>query len=70
MDERSLRYAGGLARLLRCETVSAAEDRDREKFYRFHELLRSEFPLLFAAAEYEDFDGSFLLRFCTAVRSN
>lgn len=62
MDERNKHYAEGLARLLRCETVSAAEDRDREKFRRFHALLRREFPLLFAAADVEDFDGSLLLR--------
>ena len=62
MDERSRRYAEGLARLIRCETVSAKADRDREKFRRFHALLRNEFPLLFEKAECEDFDGSLLLR--------
>lgn len=62
MDERSRLYAEGLARLIRCETISAAEDKTREKFHRFHELLRSEFPLLFEKAEQESFDGSLLLR--------
>jgi len=62
MDERSARYAEGLARLIRCETISDAEDKTREKFYRFHELLRAEFPLLFETAECENFDGSLLLR--------
>lgn len=62
MDERSMRYAEGLARLLRCETVSAVDDRNLEKFYRFHEILRGEFPLLFARADCEVFDGSLLLR--------
>ena len=55
-------YAQRLSALIRAETVSAADQTDRTKFYEFHRLLQQMFPHLFAAVEYEDFNGSFLLR--------
>ncbi len=55
-------YAQRLSQLVKCETVSSDSCRDRTKFYKFQELLRSTFPSIFAVCECEDFDGSFLLR--------
>ena len=61
-DERSERYARELAKLLRHETISVRGQTDATKFHGFHALLRETFPHLFAACEFEDFDGSFLMR--------
>ena len=61
-DKRNLEYAERLSRLIQCETVSSHNDTDLSKFYKFHSLLKVEFPHLFATCEYEDFSGSLLLR--------
>lgn len=55
-------YAERLSALIRSETVSTRIQPDKTKFYTFQELLRQMFPALCSAAEWEDFDGSFLLR--------
>ena len=60
--ERCNRYAEQLARLIRFETISYEEKRDPEKYAKFHELLKQEFPALFAACEYENINGSLLLK--------
>ena len=62
LDARTQNYGRRLAQLIRCETVSHDHQTDRRKFYAFHDLLRQMFPNLFSACDYEDFDGSFLLR--------
>ena len=59
---RAARYAAVLSSLIQAETVSATAGNDRTKFYRFQEVLRAQFPHLTATCEWEDFDGSFLLR--------
>ncbi|MBQ1391217.1 MAG: M20/M25/M40 family metallo-hydrolase [Firmicutes bacterium] len=51
-----------LARMIRLETVSAHGQTDLTKFYAFHDLLRELFPHLFAVCDFEEFEGSFLLR--------
>jgi len=61
-DVRTVKYADGLARLIRAKTVSRDPQPDKSEFYQFHELLKEVFPMLFAACDYVDFDGSFLLR--------
>ncbi len=60
-DTRTDCYADILARMIRAETISCEPQPDKSDFYRFHQLLRTLFPNLFAACTYEDFDGSFLL---------
>lgn len=60
-DIRTDAYARQLAELIRCETISVANQTDKGKFYGFHELLRQQFPKLFQLASFEDFGGSFLL---------
>ena len=61
-DERTQLYAERLSRLIQAETVSVKKQTDKSKFYAFHDVLRAEFPHLFAVCEFEDFDGSILLR--------
>jgi carboxypeptidase PM20D1 len=61
-DTRTQEYAQRLARLIRMETISRDNDPDIDKFLRFHEVLREEFPHIFAACECETFGGSILLR--------
>lgn len=60
-DSRTERYASGLSRLIKEETVSG-DSRDREKFISFQGVLREMFPCLFRACEAEYFEGSLLLR--------
>ena len=60
-EERTERYARGLAELIRCETVSREDQKDKDKFYIFQDLLRQQFPSLFGCCRQEDFDGSLLL---------
>ena len=62
MDDRTMRYAGELSRMIQCETISEKGQKDYEKFTRFQALLRELFPSLFAACEEEIFHGSLLLR--------
>ena len=61
-DIRTKEYAERLSRLIQHETVSSKTDADLSKFYAFHEILRKEFPSLFAACSIEDFNGSILMR--------
>ena len=60
-DTRNLKYAEQFSRLIAHETVSYKGQTDLSKFYAFHELLKKEFPALFAACEFENFNGSILL---------
>ena len=61
-DTRCLKYAERLSKMIQAETVSSYDDNDLTKFYKFHELLKEEFPSIFAACEFEDFSGNILLR--------
>ena len=61
-DHRTEIYASRLSRLIQAQTVSAIDQIDRSIFYEFHSLLRELFPNLFGICSFEDFDGSFLLR--------
>ena len=69
-DNRAQRYAQGLANLIRVETISFKGQTDRSKFYAFHDVLRQQFPNLFATVEFEDFNGSFLLRWKGKTNEN
>ncbi len=61
-NTRAQEYASRLSRLIQAETISFHGQTDLSCFYKFHDLLRAEFPSLFAACEFEDFDGNILLR--------
>ena len=62
LTEKTEYYAKNLSRLIQMETISTRVQPDKQKFYDFQDLLRQMFPALCAAVEWEDFDGSFLLR--------
>lgn len=63
MDKtRTDRYAAGLSRLIRIETISRENQTDLTKFHSFHQALAELFPTLFAKAQVEEFDGSLLLK--------
>lgn len=61
MTERAEKYAKVLSTLIQCETVSAVGQEDLRKFYKFHEVLKQQFPDLFRVMQFEDIDGSILL---------
>lgn len=61
-NERTQLYAERLSRLIRTETISSKNQQDNSKFYEFHDVLRRMFPTLFSVCQFEDFSGSFLLR--------
>jgi len=54
-------YVKEFQKLIRKETVSKRENRDRTKFHEFHDILREVFPKVFATCEFREFDGSILL---------
>ena len=56
------KYIENLSRMIRMETVSVQGQTDVSKFREFHALLRELFPALFAACGFEDYNGSFLMR--------
>lgn len=68
-DIRNQEYAARLSRLIQAETISAHGQTDLTKFYSFHALLKEEFPSLFTACEFEDFDGNILLRWAGKDKS-
>lgn len=66
-ETRELKYAKKLSALLQVETISQmAPVQDLPKFRNFHHVLRDMFPNLFQICEFEDFDGSILLRWPSA----
>lgn len=62
MDEtRTMDYAERLSRLIQIETISQDGQTNLDKFRRFHDVLRQEFPHISATCKWEEFDGSLLL---------
>ncbi len=61
-DFRTTEYADKLSRLIQVETISTFNQTDKTKFYKFHDVLREMFPELFSVCSFEDFDGSFLMK--------
>ena len=62
MDTRTNAYANCLAKLIRAETISQEDQADKQKFYDFQALLKELFPHIFSVCSFEDFNGSFLMR--------
>lgn len=60
--EREQLYAEKLGRMLSFETISSETDPQTEKFTAFHVLLQELFPHIFQAAEYENIQGSLLMK--------
>ena len=61
-DNRSMKYAEILSKLIQVETISSRENKDITKFLEFHDLLRETYPNFFNTVECENFDGSLLLK--------
>jgi len=59
---REMKYANELASIIAVETVSASRQKDLTEIHRLHDLMRELFPTLFSVCEFEEFDGSFFLR--------
>lgn len=62
MTDRERTYAEKLSRMIQVETVSEKGKDNKEKFDRFHAVLRELFPLLFSKAEVVEIDSSLLIR--------
>ena len=62
LTEKAEYYTQKLSRLIQVETISCKDQTDNTKFYTFQDLLRQMFPALCSVVEWEDFNGSFLLR--------
>ena len=59
---REREYAEKLSAMVQCETVSARDVSDPEKFRAFHKVLEQLYPTVFAACEKIDLDGNLLMR--------
>ena len=59
-EEAAQPLAEKLSAMIRCETVSDAADKSREKFYAFHRCLAELFPLVHAHLEKTEIDGNLL----------
>lgn len=62
MDNRTNTYAAELSQLIQAETISCDDQPDKTKFYQFQSLLRNMFPAIFKQSIFEDFNGSFLMK--------
>ncbi len=61
--KRVEKYAENFSKLIKADTTTVPPDsRDIERFYEFYRLLGDVFPNIIKKCEYEDFDGSFLLK--------
>ncbi len=63
LDSRTEKYTATFARLIQEDTTTVPPDsRDLDKFYKFRKVLDEVFPNILPLCEYEDFDGSILLK--------
>ena len=67
-EEAAQPLAEKLSAMIRCETVSDATDKSREKFYAFHRCLAELFPLVHAHLEKTEIDGNLLFIGKASVR--
>ena len=62
-DPRTEKYVSSFSRIIQADTTTVPPtSRDLERFYDFYKLLKEVFPHIVPACEYEDFDGSILLK--------
>lgn len=61
-EDRCLKYAEKLSKMIQCETVSHREDPEIEKFLGFHQVMRELFPRVFEKLEYNSIEGNLLLK--------
>lgn len=62
MDEREALYSSKLAKMIQCETVSIFNVRQKEKFEKFHGVLKSLFPHVFETCEVVNIEDSLLFK--------
>nr|MCR5735375.1 M20/M25/M40 family metallo-hydrolase [Lachnospiraceae bacterium] len=60
-DERAMRYAKLLSRMVKCDTTSHDGMTDTSPFEAFHEVLKELFPRVFSTLEVNVIDGNLLL---------
>lgn len=59
-EEREMLYAQKLSKMIQCETVSVKGLDQREKFLKFHEVLKELFPLVHEKLDKCEIDGNLL----------
>lgn len=62
MEDREALYSSKLAKMIQCETVSIFQVRQKEKFDKFHDVLKELFPNVFNTCEVVDIEGSLLIK--------
>ena len=55
-------YSQKLSQMVQCETISNRDNPDIEKFRKFHNLLQTLFPSVFAHCEKTDLNGNLILK--------
>lgn len=61
-SERSIAYGKQLAKMIQKETISSRFEKDRTKFYEFHDVLEELFPNVHKTCEKHVFNGSLLYK--------
>ena len=61
-SERATEYGKKLSKMVQKETISSRFEKDRTKFYEFHEILEELFPNVHKVCEKHVFDGSLLFK--------
>lgn len=61
-SQRSIDYGKQLSKMVQKETISFRDQKDRTKFYEFHEILEELFPLVHKNCEKHVFNGSLLFK--------
>ena len=59
---REKEYAEKLSKMVQVETISTRGVSEPEKFRKFHDVMRQQFPRVFEACQVVDLDGNLLLR--------
>ena len=67
-SHRAREYGRRLALMIQKETISSRGDKDRTKFYEFHEILEKLFPKVHKTCEKHVFDGNLL--YCWMGKGN
>ena len=61
-DEEAQDYAKKLSEMIKVPTVSLRGNTDLTQFYRLHEVMKNNFPLVFSKLECTEIDGNLLFK--------
>ncbi len=61
-DEEARDYAEKLSEMIKIPTVSLRGNTDLTQFYRLHEVMKNNFPLVFSKLECTEIDGNLLFK--------